>query len=79
MLSDSVLSILFSTIVFIVFPIILSILEYRITNVNKKQGLYILVGVFLSSIILGLYSLILGVLLTVIYLLSTYLLKIGKN
>ncbi len=65
--SEIILAIIFLFIVFVAVPIILAISEYRLTKKNKRFGLYLMLGVFLSTILLGLYSLMVGFLLLIVY------------
>lgn len=65
---ESVAALTFAAIIFIVVPIFLAIVEYRITKKEKKNGLYLMLGTFASALLLGVYSLFVGLLLLVIFL-----------
>ena len=57
----------FAIIIFIVVPIALAILEYRITKKQKRHGLYLVLGVIATALLLGVWSLFVGLLLLIIY------------
>lgn len=63
----TIVAILFSVALFIVVPAVLSIIQYRITQRQKKYAMYLMGGVFASAILFGIYSLIVGLLLLVMY------------
>ena len=60
---EALASIVFAAITFIVVPAILAVTEYRLTRNGKQQGLFLVVGVFVSALFLGVYSLAVGALL----------------
>lgn len=64
---ESVAALIFAAIIFIVVPISLAIAEYRITKKKKRNGLYLMLGTFASALLLGAYSLFVGLLLLVIF------------
>ena len=64
---ESIVAIIFVAIIFIAIPIMLSIAEHRLTKKNKKSGLHLLVGIFATTILLGIYSIYVGVLPLIIY------------
>lgn len=70
---ESVAALTFAAIIFIVVPIFLAIVEYLITK--KKNGLYLMLGTFASALLLGVYSLFVGLLLLVIFLAASSLPK----
>lgn len=53
-------------LVYIVIPVFLVVLEYRLTCRGPKFGIYLLVGILATAIILGLYSLIIAAILAVV-------------
>lgn len=67
MTSATIIAMIFAAVMFIVVPTLLTIMEYRITKKSKKIGLYLMIGVFASAILFGLYSLLVGLLLLIIY------------
>jgi len=80
---ESVAALIFAAIIFIVVPVFLAIAEYRITKKEKKNGLYLILGTFSSALLLGMYSLFVGILLLVVFWVASYLPKrqsqINKN
>ncbi len=65
---EAVLTLIFAAVIFIVVPTVLAILEYRMTKKEKKIGMYLMIGVFASAVLLGFYSLLVGVLLLIVFL-----------
>lgn len=63
----TIVAILFAAVLFIVVPTVLAVIQYRMTQQQKKYALYLMVGVFASAILFGIYSLIVGLLLLVVY------------
>lgn len=72
---ESVAALIFAAIIFIVVPIFLAIAEYRITKKEKKNGLYLMLGTFASALLLGVYSLFVGLLLLVVFWTTSSLTK----
>lgn len=64
-------SLVFAAITFIVVPAVLAVIEYRITKKQKRTGLYLLLGTFASSVLLGVYSLLVGLLLLIVFWVAT--------
>ena len=62
--------IIFAVLIFIILPLALAIIEYRVTKKDKKHGLYFLIGVFASTVLFGIFSVLVGILLTVIYFIA---------
>lgn len=58
-----------------VVPAVLSVIQYHMTQRQKKYALYLMVGVFASAILFGIYSLIVGLLLLVVYWVATTRMK----
>lgn len=63
----TVIAMLFAALLFIVVPVVLSIIQYRMTQRQKKYAPYLMVAVFASTILLGVYSILVGLLLLVVY------------
>ena len=63
----TIVAILFAAVLFIVVPTALAVIQYRMTQQQKKNALYLMVGVFASAIFLGVYSILVGLLLLVVY------------
>ena len=63
----TIVAILFAAVLFIVVPTVLAVIQYRMTQQQMKYALYLMVGVFASAILFGIYSLIVGLLLLVVY------------
>ncbi len=70
MSNDSLIVICFTILVFIIIPLILIILEYKITIKSQKTGLYFLLSIFVSFLFLGIYSIILGIINFIVYLVA---------
>lgn len=71
----TIVAILFAAVVFIGVPVALSVIQYRMTQRQKKYALYLMGGVFASAILFGIYSLIVGLLLLVVYLVAATRMK----
>lgn len=67
MTSATIIAMIFAAVIFIVVPALLAIMEYRMTRKNKQAGLYLMIGVFASTILFGLYSVFVGLLLLIIH------------
>lgn len=65
--AETLVAMIFAVIIFIVVPIILAIVEYRTTKKNRKHGFYIMIGTFASALLLGWYSLLVGLLIGIVY------------
>ena len=63
----TVVAMLFSALLFIVVPAVLSVIQYRMTQRQKKYAMYLMGGVFASAIFLGVYSVLVGLVLLVVY------------
>lgn len=71
MTSATIIAMIFAAVIFIVVPTLLAVMEYRMTKKSKKTGLYLMIGVFASAILFGLYSLLVGLLLLIIYFVAS--------
>lgn len=65
--AETLVAMIFAAIIFVVVPIILAVIEYRVTKKNRKHGLYIMIGTFASALLLGWYSLLVGLLVGIVY------------
>ena len=65
--AETLVAMIFAVIIFIVVPVILAVVEYRATKKNRKHGLYIMIGTFVSALLLGWYSLLVGLLIGIVY------------
>lgn len=65
--AETLVAMIFAVIIFIVVPVILAVVEYRATKKNRKHGLYIMIGTFASALLLGWYSLLVGLLIGIVY------------
>ena len=63
----TVVAMLFAALLFIVVPAVLSVIQYRMTQRQKKYAMYLMSGVFASAIFLGVYSVLVGLVLLVVY------------
>ena len=70
--AETLVAMIFAVIIFIVVPVILAIVEYRATKKNKKHGFYIMIGIFASALLLGWYSLLVGLLVGIVYWISSF-------
>lgn len=67
MSAEALVAMIFAVIIFIVVPVMLAVIEYRVTKKNKKHGFYIMIGTFVSALLLGWYSLLVGLLIGIVY------------
>jgi len=67
MTAETLVAMIFAVIIFIVVPVMLAVIEYRATKKNRKQGFYVMVGAFASALLLGWYSLLVGLLMGIVY------------
>ena len=72
MSAEALVAMIFAVIIFIVVPVMLAVIEYRVTKKNKKHGFYIMVGTFASALLLGWYSLLVGLLVGIVYWISSF-------
>ena len=79
MSAEALVAMIFAVIIFIVVPIILAAVEYRVTKKNRKHGLYIMIGTFASALLLGWYSLLVGLLIGSVYWWSSSRNKIANS
>ena len=77
--NETLVAMIFALIIFIAVPIILAVIEYRVTKKNRKNGLYIMIGIFASVLLLGWYSLLLGLLIGIVYWWSSSRNKIANS
>ena len=73
---ESFVTLVLASILFIIVPLLLVILEYRLTKRNRRYGTYLLVGIFVSAVLFGIVSIAIGIVLTVIYLIALKVLKV---
>ena len=76
---ESFLAVILAALIFVAVPLLLAIIEYRMTKKDKKHGLYLMIGVFTSSVLFGAFSLFVGILLAAIYLIATHSLSKAQN
>ena len=67
MTGETIAAMFFAAIIFIAVPIVLAIIEYRVTKKKQRTGLYVMLGTFATTVLLGAYSVFVGLLLLVIY------------
>ena len=67
MTGEKLTAVIFAGIIFIVIPIILAVIEYCVTAKNKKHGFRIMAVTLISALLLGWYSLLVGLLLGIVY------------
>lgn len=77
--AETLVAMIFAVIIFIVIPVVLAVVEYRATKKNRKHGLYILIGTFASALLLGWYSLLVGLLIGIVYWWSSSRYKMEKS
>ena len=61
---------------FLVLPVLLAVLEYRVTQASKKRGLYLLAGIPVLSAFMPAYAIYLGTILLITFKVS---LRRAKN
>ena len=79
MSAEALVAMIFAVIIFIVVPIILAAVEYRVTKKNRKHGFYIMIGTFASALLLGWYSILIGLLIGSVYWWSSSRNKIANS
>ena len=77
--AETLVAMIFAVIIFIIVPVILAVVEYRATKKNRKHGLYIMIGTFASALLLGWYSLLVGLLIGSVYWWSSSRNKIANS
>lgn len=76
---ESIFAIIFAFLLFTIVPILLCILEYKLTKKDKKQGIILLISVYASSILFGLFSIMIGLVLTLINFLANRTRKLNSQ
>lgn len=71
MTSATIIAMFFAAVIFIVVPALLAVMEYRMTKKKRQTGLYLMIGAFASAILFGLYSVLVGLLLLIIYFVAS--------
>lgn len=61
---------------FLVLPVLLAVLEYRVTQASKKRGIYLLAGILALSAFMPAYAIYLGTILLITFKVS---LRRAKN
>ena len=61
---------------FLVLPVLLAVLEYRVTQASKKRGIYLLAGILVLSAVMPAYAIYLGTILLITFKVS---LRRAKN
>lgn len=79
MSAEALVAMIFAVIIFIVVPVMLAVIEYRVTKKNKKHGFYIMIGAFASVLLLGWYSLLVGLLVGIVYWISSFHCNVTKT
>ena len=77
--AETLVAMIFAVIIFIIVPVILAVVEYRATKKNRKHGLYIMIGTFASALLLGWYSILIGLLIGSVYWWSSSRYKIANS
>ena len=77
--AETLVAMIFAVIIFIIVPVILAVVEYRATKKNRKHGFYIMIGTFASVLLLGWYSLLVGLLIGSVYWWSSSRNKIANS
>ena len=57
---------------FLVLPVLLAVLEYRVTQASKKRGIYLLVGILVLSAFMPAYAIYLGTILGIVFQISLH-------
>ncbi len=79
MTAETLVAMIFAVIIFIVVPVMLAVIEYRVTKKNKKHGFYLMIGTFVSALLLGWYSLLVGLLVGIVYWISSSHCRVTKS
>ena len=61
---------------FLVLPVLLAVLEYRVTRTSKKRGIHLLAGILVLSAFMPAYAIYLGTILLIAFKVS---LRRAKN
>jgi|GEM_PF-5707468 len=75
----SILILIAGISVYLIIPVLMAILEYKLAKISPRRGLYLLGGTLASAILLGLYSLFLTALLVFPFFLAMYTAKRQRN
>lgn len=71
MSTEALVAMIFAVMIFMVVPVMLAVIEYRVTKNDKKHGFYLMIGTFASALLLGWYSLLVGLLVGIVYWISS--------
>jgi hypothetical protein len=65
--SETLVALFGAYLLFITVPVLFILLEYWLTKKKRDYGLYLVIGVFASFLLFGLFSVILGLLVLVTF------------
>ena len=72
---ESFVAIIFAAFLFVVLPLTLMFLEYRITKKNKVHGVYLIIGVLISGVVFGVFAIGVALLLLAVYFFASRMLE----
>lgn len=72
----TIAAVILMIVFFLVLPVLLAVLEYRVTQASKKQGIYLLAGILVLSAFMPAYAIYLGTILLITFRVS---LRRAKN
>lgn len=75
--SGTFIAIVLALILFIAVPFLMAKIQYNITKIDYKRGMYLLIALFSSITLFGIYSLILFLINLIVYFRTIK--KHGKN
>ncbi len=75
----TIVAIIIAALIFIVVPIVLSIAQHKLTKQKGQKSVYLFLVVFASALILGIYSLLVGVVLLAVHFITINKLKATKE
>ena len=75
----TIVAMIIAALIFIVVPIILSVVQHKLTKQKGQRSVYLFLIVFASALLLGIYSLLVGGGLLAVHFITIYKLKTTKE
>lgn len=72
----TIVAVILMIVLFLALPVLLAVLEYRVTQTSKKRGIYLLAGILVLGAFMPAYAIYLGTILLITYKIS---LRRAKN
>lgn len=72
----TIAAVILMMVLFLALPVLLAVLEYRVTRISKKRGIYLLLGILVLSAFMPAYTIYLGTILLITFKVS---LRRAKN